>query len=63
MHLVDLTYGNERTRNAYPSDVSDDKWAFVVPSLMLMPPNTPQRHHDLRAPRSASVPCGHGRTG
>ena len=23
-------------RNAYPSDVSDDEWAFVAPYLILM---------------------------
>jgi len=35
-------------RKAYPSDVTDEEWAFVVPYLTLMRPNAPQRVHDLR---------------
>lgn len=35
-------------RKPYPSDVSDDEWAFVAPYLTLMTPDAPQRHHDLR---------------
>ena len=35
-------------RKPYPSDVSDDEWAFVAPYLTLMTENAPQRHHDLR---------------
>ncbi|MGH2391199.1 MAG: IS5 family transposase [Chloroflexota bacterium] len=35
-------------RKAYPSDVSDEEWAFVVPYLTLMTPEAPQRTHDLR---------------
>ena len=35
-------------RKPYPSDVSDDEWAFVAPSLTLMTPDAPQRVHDLR---------------
>ena len=35
-------------RRAYPSDVSDDEWAFVAPYLTLMTPEAPQREHDLR---------------
>ena len=31
-------------RKAYPSDVSDDEWAFVVPYLTLM---TKQRIHQI----------------
>ncbi len=37
---------NQRT--PYPSDVSDDEWAFVAPYLTLLPPDAPQRTHDLR---------------
>jgi transposase len=33
----------------YPSDVSDDEWAFVLPYLTLMREGAPQRVHDLRA--------------
>lgn len=36
------------TRKSYPSDVSDDEWAFVAPYLMLMSTDAPQRVHDLR---------------
>jgi len=35
--------------NGYPSDVSDDEWAFVVPYLTLMREDAPQRVHELRA--------------
>jgi transposase len=37
-----------RTRKAYPSDVTDDEWAFVAPYLTLMTPDAPQRKHALR---------------
>ncbi len=36
------------TRSPYPSDVSDDEWAFVAPFLTLMVEGAPQRTHDLR---------------
>ncbi len=36
------------TRKAYPSDVSDDKWAFVVPYLTLMVEDAAPRQHSLR---------------
>src|ERR671933_1607527 len=36
------------TRKPYPSDVSDDEWAFVAPYLTLMTEAAPQRTHDLR---------------
>ena len=32
----------------YPSDVSDEEWAFVAPYLTLMKEDAPQRQHDLR---------------
>lgn len=32
----------------YPSDVSDDEWAFVAPYLALVPEGSGQRKHDLR---------------
>lgn len=35
-------------RNPYPSDVSDDEWAFVAPYLTLMTEAAPQREHSLR---------------
>jgi transposase len=36
------------SRKPYPSDVSDDEWAFVAPYLILMTPEAPQRDYDLR---------------
>ena len=36
------------TRKPYPSDVSDEAWAFVAPYLALVREDTPQREHDLR---------------
>lgn len=35
------------TRRAYPSDVSDDEWAFVAPYVTLMKEDAPQREHSL----------------
>ena len=35
-------------RNPYPSDVSDDEWAFVAPYLTLMTEDAPQRDYPLR---------------
>jgi transposase len=37
------------TRKPYPSDVSDDEWAFAAPYLALLPEGAGQRRHDLRA--------------
>ncbi len=36
------------TRKPYPSDVTDDEWAFVAPYLTLMKEDAPQREHSLR---------------
>ncbi|MEJ5344836.1 MAG: IS5 family transposase [Chloroflexus sp.] len=36
------------TRKAYPSDVSDEEWAFVAPYLTLMDEAAPQRKYPLR---------------
>ena len=35
-------------RKPYPSDVTDDEWAFVAPYLTLMREDAPQREHPLR---------------
>ena len=35
-------------RKVYPSDVTDDEWAFVVPYLTLMSEDAPQRRYALR---------------
>ncbi len=36
------------SRKPYPTDVSDEEWAFVAPYLTLMTENAPQRDHSLR---------------
>ncbi len=36
-------------RAGYPSDVSDEEWAFVAPYLTLMSEDAPQRVYSLRA--------------
>ncbi len=36
------------TRTSYPSDVTDEEWAFVVPYLLLLPEDAGQRTHSLR---------------
>ncbi len=35
-------------RKPYPSDVSDDEWAFMAPYLTLIRGDAPQRTHSLR---------------
>jgi transposase len=35
-------------RKPYPTDVTDDEWAFVVTYLTLMKEDAPQREHELR---------------
>ena len=37
-----------RSRKPYPTDVSDEEWAFVAPYLTLMTLDAPQRRRDLR---------------
>jgi len=36
------------TPHRYPSDVSDEEWAFAAPYLALVREDAPQRRHDLR---------------
>jgi transposase len=36
------------SRNPYPSDISDEEWAFVAPYLALVREDAQQRTHDLR---------------
>lgn len=36
------------TRQPYPSDVSDEEWAFVAPYLTLLPEDAGQRRYNLR---------------
>ena len=35
-------------REPYPSDVSDEEWAFIAPYLTLLPEDVSQRRHALR---------------
>ena len=35
-------------RKPYPTDVTDEEWAFVAPYLTLMDPAAPQRRYELR---------------
>src|SRR5918995_4513328 len=35
-------------RKPYPSDVSNEEWAFVAPYLALVREDAPQRNHELR---------------
>jgi transposase len=35
-------------RKPYPTDVTDDEWAFAAPYLTLMDADAPQRRYDLR---------------
>ncbi len=37
-----------RSRQPYPSDVSDEEWALVAPYLTLMTAEAPQRRYDVR---------------
>ena len=37
-----------QARKPYPTDVTDEEWAFVAPYLTLMTPEAPQRRYDLR---------------
>jgi transposase len=36
------------TRRSYPSDVTDDEWAFLAPYLTLMREDASQREYPLR---------------
>jgi len=42
------TITNPPTRTTYPSDVTDDEWAFCAPFLTLMTEDAPQRKHSMR---------------
>jgi transposase len=45
------------TSKGYPSDVSDEEWAFVAPYVTLMSEEAPQRQHDLRHVFNAFLQC------
>jgi transposase len=40
--------GMAKARKSYPSDVSEEEWAFCAPYLTLMKEESPQREHSLR---------------
>jgi transposase len=48
--LVHLSVMNttRKSRQAYPSDVSDADWEFLLPYLTLMREDAPQREHSMR---------------
>ena len=50
-----------RQPGVYPTDVSDDEWAFVAPCLTLMKEDAPQRVHSLRSGFNGSALRGPGR--
>ena len=44
-----IQIGMATKQRSYPSDVSDEEWAFCAPYLTLMKEDAPQRQHELRA--------------
>src|SRR5436305_2252802 len=48
MTLAERPYAQGMNRKPYPSDVSDEEWAFVAPYLTLMEEDAPQRTYPLR---------------
>src|SRR3954471_11028965 len=46
--VMNFWYNRSMERHPYPSDVTDDEWAFVAPYLTLMKEEAPQREHALR---------------
>ena len=44
-----MAHKTRGTRTNYPSDVSDEEWAFCAPYLTLMREDAPQRDYSMRA--------------
>jgi transposase len=44
-----MAHKTRGTKTEYPSDVSDEEWAFCAPYLTLMKEDAPQRDYTLRA--------------
>jgi transposase len=44
-----MAHKTRGTKTNYPSDVSDEEWAFCAPYLMLMKEDAPQRDYTMRA--------------
>ena len=47
--MAKKTYKSGSGKSGYPSDVTDEEWAFCAPYLTLMKEDAPQREHSLRA--------------
>lgn len=47
------------TIRSYPSDVSDEEWAFSAPCLCLLREDAPQREHPVRTLFTALRYLGH----
>ena len=47
----------EATRRAYPSDVTDDEWAFLLPYLLLVREDAGKRQYPLRELFNALALC------
>jgi transposase len=47
--MAKKTYKTGSGKTNYPSDVTDEEWAFCAPYLTLMKEDAPQREHALRA--------------
>ena len=47
--MAKKTFNTCSGKTSYPSDVSDEEWAFCAPYLTLMKEDAPQRIHSMRA--------------
>src|SRR5581483_8531468 len=47
--MAKKTFKTGSGKTTYPSDVTDEEWAFCAPYLRLMTEEAPQRVHSLRA--------------
>ena len=46
--MAKKTFKTGSGKTTYPSDVTDEEWAFCAPYLTLMKEDAPQREHSLR---------------
>lgn len=46
--IVVVVLASMTTRKPYPTDITDEEWAFVAPYLILMREDAPQRDHPIR---------------
>jgi transposase len=53
---------DNQARKPYPTDVTDDEWAFLALSLTLTTPDAPHRQHDRREVFSSTT-CAGSRAG